>query len=221
MSKNFKSIGNSQNNNSNNNIIDKNNTEKNIEEKNKGNKNNNSNKLEISSMNNININPPLKKNFITLKNYFNNNESKYKRTYRIKSNSFDMSLNTDSKIISNFETSFCKKLSFNSPKKANVKKINIKCCINEPQKVSFRMIVGKKVEIILLKKIICEQLSKKNKAYKDLKINGFCLMKNYSFVHEYGNVGDSILSDGDDVYIILIESMDKCQEDTKSKNKKK
>ena len=90
LSKNFKSIGNSQNNNSNNNIIDKNNTEKNIEEKNKGNKNNNSNKLEISSMNNININPPLKKNFITLKNYFNNNESKYKRTYRIKSNSFDI-----------------------------------------------------------------------------------------------------------------------------------
>ena len=45
-------------------------------------------------------------------------------------------------------------------------------------------------------------------------------MKNYAFIHEFGNVGDSILSDGDDVYIILNESMDKCQENKKEKLEK-
>ena len=87
---------------------------------------------------------------------------------------------------------------------------NIK--ITEPQKLSFTMLIGKKVEIPLLKQTILEQLAKKNKIFSNLKINSFCLMKNYVFIQEFGNVGDTILSDDDDVYIILKESMNKCQE---------
>ena len=44
-------------------------------------------------------------------------------------------------------------------------------------------------------------------------------MKNYVFIQEFGTVGDTILSDGDDVYIILKESMNKCQVDAGEKNK--
>ena len=36
-------------------------------------------------------------------------------------------------------------------------------------------------------------------------------MKNYSFIQEFGTIGDTILSDGDNVYIILKESMNKAQ----------
>ena len=123
-----------------------------------------------------------------------------------------MSLSLESKIFTNLENSFSRKLSFNSPLKTDKKKITIKCHIKEPQKVSFTVIIGKKVEISLLKQTICEQLAKKNKIYSNLKVNSFCLMKNYIFIQEYGTIGDTILSDGDDVYIILKESMNKCQE---------
>ena len=58
---------------------------------------------------------------------------------------------------------------------------------------------------------ICEQLGKKNKIYSSLKPSSFCLMKNYSFIQEFGTVGDTILSDGDNIYIILKESMNKAQ----------
>ena len=132
-----------------------------------------------------------------------------------------MSLSSESKILTNFENSFSKKLSFNSPKTVEKKKIKINCHIEEPKKVNFGMIIGKKVDISLLKQTICEQLKKKNKIYDALKTNSFCLMKNYIFIPEFGTVGDTILSDGDDVYIILKESMDKCQEEEKSKGKKK
>ena len=166
-------------------------------------------KYEISSSNNINYYPPLKNSLVSLKEYFNKSENKYKRAYRSKANSFDMSLSSESKILTNFENSFSKKLSFNSPKTIEKKKVN------------FGMIIGKKVDISLLKQTICEQLKKKNKIYDSLKTNSFCLMKNYIFIPEFGTVGDTILSDGDDVYIILKESMDKCQEEEKSKGKKK
>ena len=217
-------------NNNENNFVKKNNESENnnnhkklIKKNNETDNKDNDKKLEIFSTNKININPSLKNKLVTLKKYFNTNESQYKKFYRAKAYSFDMSANTDndtSKIISNFENTFCKKLSIDSPKKTDVRKIKIKCHINEPYKISFSMLVGKKLEISLLKKTICEQLAKKNKAYKDLNIRGFCLMKNYAFIHEFGNVGDSILSDGDDVYIILNESMDKCQENKKEKLEK-
>ena len=58
---------------------------------------------------------------------------------------------------------------------------------------------------------ICEQLGKKNKIYASLKPNSFYLMKNYSFVIEFGTVGDTNLTDGDNIYIILKDSMKKAQ----------
>jgi len=166
---------------------------------------------EISSANNININPVLKNNILSIKEYFYKGGNKFK-SYRLKANSFDMSFNLESKVLLNLENSFSKKLSVNTNvSKNDKKKIAIKCQINEPHKLSFTVIVGKKVEISKLKHTICEQLGKKNKIYSSLKTNSFCLMKNYSFIPEFGTVGDTILSDGDNVYIILIDSMLKCQ----------
>ena len=182
-------------------------------------------KLEISSGNNINISPILKNNLVSLKEYFNKslNKSSLKRTYRPKSNSFDMSLSYEKNILTNLGNSFSKKLSINNSKINDKKKIKIKCHITEPKKLSFSMIIGKKVEIPLLKQTILEQLVKKNKIYSNLKINSFCLMKNYVFIQEFGTVGDTILSDEDDIYIILKEIMNKCQdkEDEKEKDEEK
>ena len=70
-----------------------------------------------------------------------------------------------------------------------------------------------------LKNTICEQLKKKNKIYANLKLNQFCLMKNYSFVQEFGIVEDTNLSDGDDIFIILKDSMIKAQTDYENKSK--
>ena len=166
---------------------------------------------EISSPNNLNINPVLKNNVMTIKEYFNKSGNKFKRKYRL-ANSFDMSFNLESKVLTNLENSFSNKLSFNNEiGKNDKKKITMKCIINEPHKASFTVIVGKKVEISKLKMTICEQLGKKNKIYSSLKPNSFCLMKNYLFIQEFGTVGDTILSDGDNIYIILKDSMKKAQ----------
>ena len=179
------------------------------------------NKFEISSSNSISISPKLKNNLGKLKEYFNISGNNSKKTFREKSYSFDMSLNSESKVMANLENSFNKKLSFDSPKKIDLKKIKINCHIQEPIKVSFSMIVGKKVKISLVKQTISDQLAKKNKVYADLKLNSFCLMKNYVFIQEFGTVEDTILSDGDDIYIILSETMNNCKEHDRNKNKKK
>ena len=179
--------------------------------------------FEISNINNININP-IKKNIGTIKEYFNKNLSTSLSLKRAKSNSFDMSFNSFNRennvnnLMLNFETSFNKKLSLNNNLlKINKKKITIKCQINEPKKASFTIIIGKKVEMSKLKNTICEQLKKKNKIYANLKVNQFCLMKNYSFVQEFGNVEDTNLSDGDTIFIILKDSMFKAQVDDENK----
>ena len=118
----------------------------------------------------------------------------------------------------NFENSFTKKLSLNNNlMKNNKKKIKITCQINEPKKASFTILIGKKVEMKKLKNTICEQLKKKNKIYTNLNINGFCLMKNYSFVQEFGLVENTNLSDGDNIFIILKDSMIKAQVDKEEK----
>lgn len=171
-------------------------------------------KYEISSANNININPGLKNNLISIKEYFNKTGNRF-RPYRSKSNSFDISINYENKVLSNLENSFSRKLSIGSQKKKEKKTIKIACHIKEPHKVNFSLLLGKKVEISVLKQTICDQLAKKNSAYASLKSNSFCLMKNYMFVQEFGTIGDTILSDGDDVYIILKESMNKCQVEEK------
>ena len=44
-------------------------------------------------------------------------------------------------------------------------------------------------------------------------------MKNYSFVQEFGIVEDTNLSDGDDIFIILKDSMIKAQTDDENKSK--
>jgi len=180
------------------------------ENKNKLNKYN----YEISYANNININQGLKNNLLSIKEYFNKNGNRFK-PYRLRSNSFDISMNLESKILNNLENSFSRKLSLGSQKNKEKKTIKISCHIKEPQKVNFSLLLGKKVEISVLKQTICDQLAKKNKAYASLKSNSFCLMKNYMFVQEFGTIGDTILSDGDDIYIILKESMNKCQVEEK------
>ena len=135
-------------------------------------------------------------------------------------NSLNRENNLNNNLMLNFETSFNKKLNLNNNlTKHNKKKITIKCQINEPKKASFTIIIGKKVEMSKLKKTICEQLKKKNKIYANLKLNQFCLMKNYSFVQEFGIVEDTNLSDGDDIFIILKDSMIKAQTDDENKSK--
>ena len=148
---------------------------------------------------------------MSIKEYFDKSGNKFKNKNNRTSNSFDMSFNLESKVLTNLENSFSQKLSFNNNIVNNKKKITIKCQINEPHKASFTVMVGKKVEISKLKITICEQLGKKNKVYSTLKPNSFCLMKNYSFIQEFGTVGDTILSDGDNIYIILKDSMKKAQ----------
>ena len=166
--------------------------------------------FEISSTNNINIDPVLKNDIMSIKEYFNKSGNKLSKKVN-RTNSFDMSIQLDSKVLK-LEKSFSEKISFNtSILNSNKKKITIKCQINEPYKASFTIIVGKKVEIGKLKYNICEQLTKKNRIYSKLKPNSFCLMKNYAFIQEFGTVGDSILSDGDEIYIILKDSMEKAQ----------
>ena len=170
------------------------------------------NSFEISSQNNININPVLKNIIMSIKEYFNKSGKKLKKNDLRESYSFDISFNLESKVLANFENSFNNKLSFNhNIVNNNKKKISIRCHINEPYKAYFTVIVGKKVQISKLKITICEQLNKKNKVYASLKPNSFCLMKNYSFIQEFGTVGDIILSDGDNIYIILKDSMNKAQ----------
>lgn len=167
--------------------------------------------FEISPANNININPVLKNNVMSIKEYFNKSGNKFKKSMRL-ANSFDMSYNLENKVLTNLEKSFSNKISFNNAlTKNNKKKIAIKCLINEPHKASFTIIVGKKVEISKLKKTICEQLGKKNKVYSSLEPDSFWLMRNYSVIQEYGTIGDTPLSDGDNIYIILKDSMKKAQ----------
>ena len=122
---------------------------------------------------NIHINPVFKNNLISIKEYFNKNGNIFRKSSRL-ANSFDMPFNLESKVFTNLENSFSKKLSFNNNmNKINKKKIAIKCLINEPHKASFTVIVGKKVEISKLKMTICEQLSKKNKVYATLNLTLF------------------------------------------------
>ena len=66
------------------------------------------------------------------------------------------------------------------------------------------------------KSFLFSLLNKSFESIKELgaftfKPNSFCLMKNYSFIQEFGTVGDTILSDGDNIYIILKDSMKKAQ----------
>ena len=171
-------------------------------------------KYEISSTNNININPELKNSLLSIKEYFSKTGKRF-RPYRSKSGSFDISMNLESKFLTNLENSFSRKISISSQKKKEKKTIKINCHIKEPHKVNFSLLLGKKVEVSVLKQTICDQLSKKNKVYASLKSNSFCLMKNYMFVQELGTIGETILSDGDDVYIILKESMNKCRVEEK------
>ena len=173
--------------------------------------------FEISSANNININP--NKNIGSIKEYFHKNSFSNFTSRKVKSNSFDISFsfnrdNNNNNLIPNFETSFTKKLSLNNTLiKPHKKRMKITCQINEPAKASFTILIGKKVEMKKLRKTICEQLKKKNKIYSELNINGFFLMnKNYSIIPEFGLVENTNLSDGDYIVIILKDSLKKAQD---------
>ena len=181
-------------------------------------KNKYKNYFEISTPSTININPNKNLGSIgSIKEYFHKTSFSAYPSKRLKANSFDISFsfnkeNNLNNLMPNFENSFTKKLTLNNNlMKNNKKKIKITCQINEPKKASFTILIGKKVEMKKLKNTICEQLKKKNRIYANLNVNGFCLMKNYSFVQEFGLVENTNLSDGDDIFIILKDSMIKAQ----------
>ena len=68
---------------------------------------------EISPSNNIHINPVFKNNLMSIKEYFNKSGNKFRKSARL-ANSFDMSFNLESKVFTNLENSFSKKLSFHN-----------------------------------------------------------------------------------------------------------
>lgn len=101
----------------------------------------------------------------------------------------------------------------NEIKNNKKKRITIKCQIDQPKRASFTIIIGKKVEISKLRSTICEQLKKKNKIYNNLKLNGFCLMKNHTFLPETGLVEQTNISDGDEIFIVLKDTIKKVLDD--------
>ncbi len=120
-------------------------------------------------------------------------------------------MNLDNQNISNLENTFSKKLNINyldleDPKKEMIK---IKFHIVEPYSTSFILDVNKNIQISKIKEIICKELANKNISYISLDVNSFFLMKNYKCIQDYEIVKDTILSEGDDVYIVLKESMNK------------
>ena len=130
----------------------------------------------------------------TERNFINNNKNKYI------SNSVNNSLNLQQ--ISNLEKTFNQKY-YNNPLEENdEEKMTINCHIMEPYTISFSLEIEKNMDIMQLKKIICEELINKNKEYNNLNTNSFFLMKNYTIIKELGTIGETILS-GDDIYIAL------------------
>ena len=120
-------------------------------------------------------------------------------------------MDLDNQNISNLENTFSKKLNINcldleDPKKETIK---IKFHIVEPYSTSFILDVSINSQISKIKEIICKELANKNISYFSLDVNSFFLMKNYKCIQDYEIVKDTTLSEGDDVYIVLKESMNK------------
>ena len=159
--------------------------------------------ISSSSRNNFEISPSYKNNLIYVKEYTNNNQKNIK-IYKFETNSSDISL--EKLIFNHLESNYEKKEEKNIGENG---KIELNCQINEPNKLSFTVEVDKKDEISVLKGKICEELKKGNDAYEAMEENSFCLLKNFCFVEECGKTCGDMLSDGDNVIIVLKEIMKK------------
>ena len=81
----------------------------------------------------------------------------------------------------------------------NLLKIN--CHIIKPYKVSFSLEINKDIQISELKKLIVEELIKRENNFLSFKNNTFYLMKDYTFIKETGNIDEANLFNEDDLYI--------------------
>jgi hypothetical protein len=89
--------------------------------------------------------------------------------------------------------------------------IKVNFHLKEPYNLSFKLDIKKSITVLELKKRIYQSLAQLNKECISLNNNSFFLMKNYNFIKEFGRIDESIICDGDDIYIILKENIKKCQ----------
>lgn len=138
--------------------------------------------------------------------------------YKPKAHSCDMTKLKENIIISNLEKTFNKHLIFEKlpplRKKSEVTFIEIYIQILEPYKVSFSLKISKNSKFSLLKSTICDKLKEKNKKYQNLTPSSFILMKKYSIVKETDTLAETDFEDGDTLFIILKECINKSDKES-------
>ena len=114
-------------------------------------------------------------------------------------------INKNSKALLNNNNSFIKKVNPKYIKEESNKEeiLKINCHVIKPYKVSFSLDIEIYTKISQLKKLIFEELIKKNNNFKIFNITSFYLMKDYTFIKESGIVNESNLSNEDDIYIVF------------------
>ena len=114
-------------------------------------------------------------------------------------------INKNSKALLNSNNSFIKKVNPKYIKEESNKEeiLKINCHVIKPYKVSFSLDIEIYTKISQLKKLIFEELIKKNNNFKSFNITSFYLMKDYTFIQESGIVNESNLSNEDDIYIVF------------------
>ena len=114
-------------------------------------------------------------------------------------------INKNSKALLNNNNSFIKKVNPKYIKEESNKEeiLKINCHVIKPYKVSFSLDIEIYTKISQLKKLIFEELIKKNNNFKSFNITSFYLMKDYTFIQESGIVNESNLSNEDDIYIVF------------------
>ena len=114
-------------------------------------------------------------------------------------------INKNSKALLNSNNSFIKKVNPKYIKEESNKEeiFKINCHVIKPYKVSFSLDIEIYTKISQLKKLIFEELIKKNNNFKSFNITSFYLMKDYTFIQESGIVNESNLSNEDDIYIVF------------------
>ena len=114
-------------------------------------------------------------------------------------------INKNSKALLNNNNSFIKKVNPKYIKEESNKEeiLKINCHVIKPYKVSFSLDIEIYTKISQLKKLIFEELIKKNNNFKSFNITSFYLMKDYTFIQESGIVNESNLANEDDIYIVF------------------
>ena len=145
--------------------------------------------------------------------------------YKPKAHSCDMTKLKENIIISNLENTFNKHLIFEKlpplRKKSEVTLIEIFIQILEPYKASFSLKISKNSKFSLLKSTICDKLKEKNKKYQNLTPFSFILMKKYSIVKETNTLAETDFEEGDTLFIILKECINKSDNESYLSNSDK